>query len=324
MTDKNKRMLRVIFMGTPDFAVSALRTLAESGNEIVCVLTQPDRPKGRGYETLPSPVRVCAESAGIPVCTPQTLKDAETQDFLRSLSPDLILVAAYGKILPSEILTMPRLGCVNLHASLLPAWRGAAPIQRAVMNGDRTGGVTVMQMDEGLDTGNIILQKSVPIGPDTTAGEYHDALAEAASEALREYLVLAASSDGPVPSSKQPENATYASKIEKEEGRVDFTGSAARTHDRIRGLSPFPGAFTFLDGKRVKLLGSRIGRSIEGEHVPGEILGSGKDGLEVMCADGSLILTCLQPEGKGKMSGQSFANGIRSGSGKDILHVFRG
>ena len=277
----NRRPLRIVFMGTPDFAVSALRTMVEDGREVSCVLTQPDKPKGRGYETLPSPVRAYAEEHGIRTETPASLRTQETQDFLRSLRPDLIVVAAYGKILPEEVLSLPRLGCVNLHASLLPAWRGAAPIQRAVMNGDEKGGITVMQMDAGLDTGNVILQKEVPIGIDETAGEYHDALAAAASEALREYLSAADLSDGPVASFPQEGEATYAAKIEKEEGRVTFLETAKKTHDRIRGLSPFPGAFTFLDGRRIKLLGSRISEDAGGDALPGTLLSAGPEGLKV-------------------------------------------
>ena len=311
-------------MGTPDFAVSALRTMVEDGRDVVCVLTQPDKPKGRGYETLPSPVRVYAEANGLRTETPASLRTPETQAFLNSLRPDLIVVAAYGKILPEEVLSLPRLGCVNLHASLLPAWRGAAPIQRAVMNGDRTGGITVMQMDAGLDTGNIILQKEIPIGPDMTAGEYHDALADAASEALLSYLSAADGSDGPVASFPQTGEATYAAKIEKEEGRVTFLETAKQTHDRIRGLSPFPGAFTFLNGRRIKLLGSRIAEQSETDALPGTLLSAGPEGLAVQCADGAVLLTCLQPEGKGKMSGASFANGLHLSLSSPGEYVFHG
>ncbi|MBP5231170.1 MAG: methionyl-tRNA formyltransferase [Clostridia bacterium] len=301
--------MRIVFMGTPDFAVSALRVLAEDRRNVVCVLTQPDKPKGRGYALCPSPVRAYAESVGFRVETPVTLRSEESLELLKELQPDLILVAAYGKILPKAVLDLPTLGCVNLHASLLPAWRGAAPIQRAVMNGDTEGGITVMQMDEGLDTGNIILQKQTPIGPDMTAGEYHDVLAGLAAEALREFLRIADESAGPVSSVPQPEGATYAAKIEKEEGRIAFLDSAEDTHNRIRGLSPFPGAFTFLNGKRVKLLESRLsGRTSDAE--PGTILSAGRDGLEVACRTGSVFVTQLQPEGKGPMSGANFANGI--------------
>lgn len=307
-------------MGTPDFAVSALRALVEDGQDVVLVLTQPDRPKGRGYELQPSPVRAYADANGIRTETPLSLRDGQIRDLLQSCEADFFIVAAYGKILPKEILDIPALGCVNLHASLLPAWRGAAPIQRAVMNGDATGGVTVMKMDEGMDTGDILMKREIPIGPDTTAGEYHDELAREASSALIDFL--RASEKGPVPSVPQTGDATYAPKIDKEEGRVTFLETALQTHNRIRGLSPFPGAFSFLNGKRVKLLGSAVGRTSgrAKDAEPGTVLSAGPAGLEVQCADGTVLLTCLQAEGKAKTDGASFANGLRSAGGKQVFH----
>jgi len=303
---------RVVFMGTPDFAVSALRTLVEDGQNVVLALTQPDRPKGRGYALQPSPVKVYALENGIPTETPDTLRSEASMDLLRAAAPDLIVVAAYGKILPASVLELPRLGCVNLHASLLPAWRGAAPIQRAVLNGDRLGGITVMQMDEGLDTGDILLTKEVPIGPDMTAGDYHDKLAEAASAALTEYL--RAAENGTLSPQKQEGPSTYAAKIEKEEGLVSFLESAAETHNRIRGCDPSPGAYTFLGDRRVKLFGSRLDDTAETQTgaPPGTILSGGPDGLTVACGSGAIRVTCLQPEGKGKTDAAGFLNGLRN------------
>ncbi len=307
------RPFRIVFMGTPEFAVSALRTLAEDGQDVVLVLTQPDKPKGRGYALQPSPVKQYAAEHGIPVETPATLRSEESLELLRNVKPDLIVVAAYGKILPKAVLDLPPLGCVNLHASLLPAWRGAAPIQRAVLNGDKIGGITVMQMDEGLDTGDMLLRREVPIGSDMTSGEYHDALAEAASGALLDYLRQAEA--GTLVRTPQEGRTSYAAKIEKEEGFVSFEESSAHTHDRIRGCDPSPGAYAFLNGKRVRLFASRLtaeGRSEERFALPGTILGPGPDGLRVACGNGFVSIGQLQPEGKGRTDGTGFFNGLRN------------
>jgi methionyl-tRNA formyltransferase len=311
-------MLRVIFMGTPDFAVSALRTLAESGNEIVCVLTQPDRPKGRGYETLPSPVRVCAESAGIRVCTPQTLKDAETQDFLRSLSPDLILVAAYGKILPSEILTMPRLGCVNLHASLLPAWRGAAPIQRAVMNGERETEVCLMEMAMRMDSGRVFARIPVRIGDDMTASGLFEALKPAVRELIHTALPLVL--DGTLSGEEQDESrVVLARNIAREEEKVSFREEAMPSlYNHIRGLIDDPMPYGILDGKRIKFC--RVSKTDEISSEPaGTILGFTKDAMKIAAAGGTLLVYELQPEGKQRMKASDYYNGAgRAALGKQF------
>lgn len=299
--------MRIVFMGTPEFAVSALRTLVEDGQEVVLVLSQPDKPKGRGYTLQPSEVKAYALEHGLRVETPKTLKTPEAEEMLRQANADLFVVAAYGKILPASVLSIPPLGCVNVHASLLPAWRGAAPIQRAVMNGDREGGVTMMYMDEGLDTGDIILQKKVSIGENETVGEYYDALMAAGEEALRSFLRLAESNA--VPRTKQGESFTYAAKIEKEDQLVTFRETAQQTHNRIRGLSPYPCAYSFLNGKRVKLYASSVGN---GSGTPGTVLSANKNGIEVACGSGSVILTSLQPEGKGRMDAASFLNGIQN------------
>ena len=302
--------MRIVFMGTPEFAVSALRTLLEEGQEVVCVLTQPDKPKGRGYVMTPSDVKAFALEQGLRVETPTTLRTEEAVRFLSSFDADLFVVAAYGKILPKAVLDIPPLGCVNVHASLLPAWRGAAPIQRALMNGDRVGGVTMMYMDEGMDTGDIILQKQMNIPETMNAGEFHDALADLGAEALREFLHLAEA--GGIPRKKQGDAFTLAAKITAEDQFVSFAETAEQTHNRIRGLSPAPAAYALLNGKRVKLYASVVG---DGAGEPGSVLSMGKQGIEVACLQGSVFLTSLQPEGKGRMDGASFANGLRGRDG---------
>lgn len=302
--------MKIVFMGTPAFACAALQTLLDDGQDVALVLTQPDKPKGRGYALTPSPVKTLAQSAGLRVETPATLRTPEAEALLREVGADLFVVAAYGKILPASVLEIPPMGCVNVHASLLPAWRGAAPIQRAVLNGDRVGGVTMMYMDEGLDTGDIILQRSMEIPPDMTGGEYHDALAALGGDALREFLRLAES--GTIPRRQQNGEFTYASKLEKADQLVTFRETAEQTHDRIRALAPAPTAYSILNGKRVKIHASRLS---SGSGEPGEILSAGKDGIQVACGEGSVLLTVLQPEGKGKMDAASFWNGLQNKGG---------
>ncbi len=300
-------------MGTPAFAVSALRTLAEDGQDIALVLTQPDKPKGRGHTTVASEVKQYALQRGLRVETPATLRNAEAEQMLREANADLFVVAAYGKILPKAILDIPKYGCVNVHASLLPAWRGAAPIQRAVMAGDRVGGVTMMYMDEGLDTGDIILQRSMEIPPDMTAGAYHDALCALSAEALQSFMRLAES--GRVPRRKQPEAFTYAAKIEKKDQYVGFRETAKQTVDRIRGLEPSPCAFTLLGGKRVKLHQACVEQESGVYGEPGAWLSVQPNGITVACAEGCVRILSLQPEGKGRMDAFSFSNGLQNKDG---------
>lgn len=302
--------MKIVFMGTPDFAVSALQALAEDGQEIALVLTQPDKPKGRGHQLTPSPVKAYAQTLGLTVETPATLRNEDVQALLRAQNADLFIVAAYGKLLPKEVLEMPRLGCVNIHASLLPAWRGAAPIQRALLNGDTVGGITMMYMDEGLDTGDIILQRSTDIPPDMDGGAFHDRLAQLGKEGLLAFLRMAES--GQVPRQKQEGETSYAEKLTREEQLVTFTESAVQTRDRIRAFSPLPGAYSLLDGKRVKLFAASVA---DGHGQAGEVLRVGKDGVEVACADGSVCIAFLQPEGKGKMRADSFFNGLQKKEG---------
>ncbi|MBR4054229.1 MAG: methionyl-tRNA formyltransferase [Clostridia bacterium] len=302
--------MKIVFMGTPEFAKTALEALVQAGYEVPLVITQPDKPKGRKYVMTPSEVKAYALSAGLRVETPNSMRTPEAEAMLREVDADVFIVAAYGKILPKNILDLPPLGCICIHASLLPAWRGAAPIQRAVMNGDTVGGVTMMYMDEGIDTGDIILQKELPIPHTMTAGEYHDEMAKLGAEALMEYLELAKS--GSVPRIKQAGGTCYAEKITGEDLYVSFEETAEQTHNRIRGLAPVPSAYCTLEGKRVKLHESRIGT---GKGIPGEVLSAGKDGIEVACKEGSVIITALQPEGKKRMDASSFLNGLQKKEG---------
>jgi len=297
--------MRIVFMGTPDFAVASLQALYESGHEIVLVVTQPDRPKGRGYTLTPSPVKKYALEQGTAVISPESLKDDEVKQVLRDTNADLFIVTAYGRILSKEILDMPKIGCFNIHASLLPKWRGAAPINRAIMNGDKVGGVTVMCMDVGLDTGDMVVTKEITIEDNWTAEEYHDALAECGKIALKEFLQIA--ENGTITRTPQDnDQATYAAKIGNEDAYLTFNESAESVCNRIKGLSPFPGSFCFKNGKRFKIRYAVCGN---GNGEVGEIISTHKGGIEIACAEGSVIITKLCPEGKGVCDAESYLRG---------------
>ncbi len=308
--------MRILFMGTPDFALSILKRLCEDGEDVVGVVTQPDKPKGRGYKLTPPPVKVYAEERGIPVYQPERLKDGAFEETLRSLSPDMIVVAAYGKILPPYIINYPKYGCINAHASLLPKYRGASPIQRAVMNGERETGVTAMYMDEGLDTGDMILSERVAIEDDDTFETVHDKLAQAGAEAISR--VVKTAKTGELPREKQNGNeSTYAAKIERADRVIDFNESACAVHNKIRGLYPFPRAFTTTPcGATLQITSSRVADDAEG--VPGEVVSVCKDGFTVKCSDGCVTVTGVIPEGKGKMSAADFVRGRKITVG-DVL-----
>ena len=262
--------LRLIFMGTPDFAVPTLIELAARGHEIVAVYTRAPKPAGRGMDVQHTPVEREALRLALPVFTPKTLKDSDAEQTFRAHNADAAIVVAYGLILPKPILEAPQLGCFNVHASLLPRWRGAAPTNRAIMAGDRESGVTIMKMDEGLDTGAMAMADRIPIGTDMTAGELHDALSRLGADLI--LRTLAAAERGSLSLTPQPTaGVTYAEKISKNETRIDWTKPWKQVHDHIRGLSPFPGAWFELDGIRVKVLRSTKG---EGAGVPGTVLGN--------------------------------------------------
>jgi len=295
--------MRLAFMGTPDFAVPALHALVEAGHEIARVYTRPPRRAGRGRSLRPSPVHVAAEALGIPVATPESLRDPAVLADFAALEIDAAVVVAYGLILPRAALDAPRLGCLNLHASLLPRWRGAAPIQRAIMAGDADTGVCVMQMEAGLDTGPVLARRATPIGPDDTARTLHDRLAEIGAALMVE--TLAALAAGEVPAIRQPEaGVTTAARIDKAEARVDWSRSATALDAHIRGLSPFPGAWCEIGAERVKLL---MARPEDGAGAPGEVL---DDHLLVACGTGALRLVTLQRAGKGAMDAATFQRGF--------------
>lgn len=306
--------MRIVYMGTPDIAVPCLRLLAESAHEVVGVFTQPDRPKGRGHHTIPTPVKAAALEYNIPVYQPLSLRkgdDAEAaMETLRQLAPDLIVVMAYGQILPKAVLDLPPYHCINMHASLLPAYRGAAPIQWVILNGETKTGITAMQMAEGLDTGDMLLKKEIDIGPEETAAELHDRLAELAAETLRE--TLASLENGTLTAEPQDDAlSSYASRITKEMSELDFTKPAAELHDLIRGIT----GFTMLEGKRLKVYASRVVEHVSG--APGTIADPAE--FVVVCGDGNgLRLTEIQPEGKRRMAAADFLRGKKLTNGETL------
>jgi len=300
--------MRLIFMGTPDFSVPTLIELAARGHEIVAVYTRAPKPAGRGMDLQRTPVEREAQRLGLTVYTPKTLKDDSAGEIFRAHNADAAVVIAYGLILPKLILEAPRLGCFNVHASLLPRWRGAAPINRAIMAGDTETGVTIMKMDEGLDTGAMAMADRVPIGADMTAGELHDALSPQGAELM--LRAIAAAEKGALALTPQPPTGvTYAEKISKNETRIDWARSSKQVHDHIRGLSPFPGAWFELDGVRVKALRSTRG---EGSGAPGTVL---DDRLTIACGDGAVRLTQVQRAGKQPMRAEDFLRGTPLAAG---------
>ena len=301
--------MRLVFMGTPDFAAPVLSELVGHGHEIAGVFTRAPKPAGRrGMELTKSPVHALAEGLNLPVFTPRSFREPEAIAAFSELEPEAAIVVAYGMILPPEALAVPELGCLNLHASLLPRWRGAAPIQRAVMAGDAETGVMAMKMEEGLDTGPVAMAERVAIGADETCGELHDRLKTIGAD-LMGRAVAALGRGGLSFTPQDDASATYAAKIEKAEARIDWSRPAREVHDRIRGLSPFPGAWFELDGERVKALRSTLA---DGAGVPGEVI---DDGLAVACGEGAVRLLRLQRAGKGPVDAAAFLNGARLKAG---------
>ena len=296
-------MLRLAIMGTPDFAVPILQALLAAGHQMAAVYSQPPRPSGRGHRPQPSPVQRAAEAAGIPVHTPAKL-DAAEQGKFRALALDAAVVAAYGLILPKLVLEAPRFGCLNVHASLLPRWRGAAPIQRAILAGDRETGVTIMQMDEGLDTGPILLAESIPIGPDTTAAGLHDQLATIGARLIVQ--ALAGRADGTLSPCPQPaEGVTYAKKLARDEGRLDWRKSAAQLERAVRALNPAPGVWFERGGERIKVLAA-IAAASGVAAPPGTVLDAA---LTIACGSGALRLTRMQRAGRAVVDAEAFLRG---------------
>ena len=330
MTDKS---FRIIFMGTPDFAVPALAKLLEGPDEIVAVITQPDRPKGRGKKLSPPPVKLVAEQAGIPVLQPTKLRTEEFIDTLKSYNPDLIIVAAYGRILPASILELPRLGCINIHGSLLPRHRGAAPIQWAVIKGDRQAGVTIMQMDVGMDTGDILLPAAIPVSEDETAGSLFDKLAQLGGSALIQALDLLRQ-DKLIRIEQDHTLATAAPPLTKEDGCLDWNKPAGELHCLIRGLDPWPGAYSFLtpmngisafrssfsceknkkmsckalNGQRFRFFSPEIVHK-ESKQAAGTLILADSQGLLIATAENCLLIKEIQPEGKKRMTVEAYLCG---------------
>ncbi|MEM6305291.1 MAG: methionyl-tRNA formyltransferase [Pseudomonadota bacterium] len=298
--------MRIIFMGTPDFSVPALQALVGAGHDVACVYTQPPRPAGRGKKPRPSPVHASADALGLPVRYPTSLKDPEAQAEFAALGADVAVVVAYGLILPQAVLDAPAAGCLNIHASLLPRWRGAAPIHRAIMAGDAKTGVCIMQMEAGLDTGPVLARRETEIGPEETTAQVHDRLSLlGASQIVKTLENL--STLTPVPQSE--DGVTYAAKIDKAEARIDWTRPAEEVDRQTRGLSPFPGAWFDYEGTRIKALGSVLAA---GQGVPGEVLDAD---LTVACGSGAVRLTALQRAGKAAQDAQSFQRGAQIAPG---------
>ncbi|WP_343085121.1 methionyl-tRNA formyltransferase, partial [Blautia producta] len=300
--------MRVVFMGTPDFAVGTLEALLEAGHEVVAVVTQPDKPKGRGKTLMPTPVKEAALARMIPVLQPKKVREPEFVETLRKIGPDVIVVAAFGQIISKEILEMPRYGCINVHASLLPAYRGAAPIQWAVINGDKESGVTIMRMNEGLDTGDMIDKVVVPLDENETGGSLFDKLSAAGAKLCAE--VLEKLENGTAVFEKQPELSTtdYAAMIDKKMGKINWERPAKEIEQLIRGLNPWPSAYTFMKGKSLKLWTASVVYE-EREAVPGEIVEIGKEGILVKTGEGLLLIRELQLEGKKRMDTAAFLRG---------------
>ena len=306
--------MKILFMGTPDFAVFSLKALVEAGENVVGVVTQPDKPKGRSYVMTPPPVKVYAQECGIEVWQPEKMKDGSFDETVRGLAPDVIVVAAYGKFLPESMLNIPEYGCINIHGSLLPEYRGAAPMQRAIIDGKKFTGITIQQMAPEMDTGDILLTKRVDIGENDNFEDIHDRMGEAGAEVLLETLKLM--KEGKLePKAQDHSLATYAAKIEKSDCLIDFTKSAQEVHDLIRGLSPIPLSFTHLpSGSMLKVTKSEIYAVCGKLGECGEVIDD--DGsIVVACGEGAVSLLGVLPEGKGKMSAADFVRGRKIAKG---------
>ncbi len=298
--------LRTVFMGTPTFALHTLQGLIDAGCHLIGVYTQPDRPKGRGKQMATPPVKELALHEGIPVFQPPKLRDPETVAKLNVLKPDLIVVVAYGQILPKSVLDIPRYGCINVHASLLPKYRGAAPINKAIMDGEVETGVTTMFMDAGLDTGDMLVKKTLPIGPEETAGALHDRLAVLGREAMEETLARLCA--GTLKRQIQNDDqSSYAPLMKKEDGRIDWSRPARDIHNQVRGLDPWPGAYTMLEGATLKLAATQP--LSEGEGPPGTVLEADAQGVKIACGSGSLLVKQLQLAGRKRLPVADFLRG---------------
>ena len=312
--------MKIVYMGTPDFAVAPLEAILKAGHEVTAVVTQPDRQKGRGREVQYSPVKECALSYGIPVLQPLKIKEKDAVEELRKYPADIFVVAAFGQLLSEEILNMPRLGCINIHASLLPAYRGAAPIQWCVINGEEKTGVTIMQMAKGMDTGDILLQKEVVLDEKETGGSLFDRLMETGAELIVEALPKIEAGEL-IPVVQKEELATYAGKITKDMGNIDFAKAAVTIERLIRGLNPWPSAFTHYKGKILKIWEADVvSECVNAENpVPGTVITMDKESFTLAAGEGALRIRSLQPEGKKRMSCAEFMRGYEVKVG-EALH----
>jgi len=303
--------IRIVFMGTPQFACPTLQMLLDRNENVVAVVTQPDRPKGRGQQLQPPPVKELAARCGIPVLQPSKVRVPEAVEEIRAFAPELIVVVAFGQILPKSLLDIPPLGCINVHASLLPRYRGAAPLNWCLINGETETGVTTMLMDVGLDTGDMLVKRAMPILPDEDAGSLHDRLAILGAETMAETLDLLAA--GRLSPEKQDDSRScYAPMLKKELGAIDWSKSPGEIRNLVRGITPWPGAYTRLDGRLLKLF---TAHTASGEGIPGTVLHADGNGLEIACHGGSIVFTDLQLEGKKRMSAADFLSGYRVAPG---------
>jgi methionyl-tRNA formyltransferase len=301
--------LRIVFAGTPEFAVPCLRAAAKFG-EVVAVYTQPDRPAGRGRALTPSPVKREALQRGIEVFQPETLREKVSRDALRALKPDLMVVVAYGLILPQKVLDIPTHGCWNVHASLLPRWRGAAPIQRAIEAGDTGTGVCLMRMEKGLDTGPVLLSQRIDIGPQETGGQLHDRLSDLGAQVLADGLGLLRAGIVPVAVPQPVEGVTYAHKLDKHEAKLDWTQPAGVLANKVRAFNPWPVAEAELAGERVRIHGA-VALDVAHGSVPGRVIAAGREGIDIACGDGALRIRSLQREGGKAITAADYLNARR-------------
>ena len=298
-------------MGTPDFSVSIAEALVENGFEITAVVTQPDKAAGRGNKLRPSPVKVWAENARIRVFQPEKVRAEEFIDVIEQIKPDLIVTAAFGQIIPKAILDIPEFGCINVHASLLPKYRGASPIQQALMDGEQITGISLMYMNEKMDEGDVIISKSVEILPEDNTGTLFEKLAETGKRVIAEYAEMLQNGK-PTGTPQDNTLATYCKKISKEQGNIDWTRDCRDILNIVRAMTPSPGAYTFLNGKRIKIISARINNKINNENEnPGKIISDNKTALTVLCGVGALDIVMLQPEGKSVQHTKDFLNGYK-------------
>lgn len=307
--------MKIIFMGTPDFAAGALKALIGAGHEILLAVTQPDRPRGRSRELIPPPVKVCAQEHGIPVFQPRRIKTPEAVEELKRYQADIYIVAAFGQILSQEILDMPRYGCLNIHASLLPKYRGASPIQHAILRGEERTGVTIMQMDAGIDTGDMLYRKEIPIEGTDNYESLHDRLMVLGGEAIVEALPLL-EQGRLVPEAQREELSSHAPLIDKSMGRIDFSKEAEAIDRQIRAMTPWPSAYTSYRGKQLKIWLAEPAAEDAGSRIPGEILETGKDQITVAAGKGALRICELQLEGKKRMTAHDFLLGVKMQPGE--------